>query len=86
MTAQQTHERNLAWIDYAVGSIGTTTSTSNAMKYMNSLRANRAVLERHGPDEMNECRECRGQADHYDAGKDYPCPTTTDITEGLGIK
>lgn len=133
MTAQQTHEKNLAWIDERIGWL------EEGPFAINSLRANRKVLERHGPEiryVVNEeggsydteeealdsfvgafdspaeeelarseakeclttfvvCLECaeinRSAMDNADEWVYlpevyYPCPTYTDITEGLGIK
>lgn len=96
MTAQQTHEKNLAWIDTLIAQYEYTLSDSLDMngydgvaEGLASLRANRKVLERHGPDENGECSDCKNYYFSPTAmpiGVSYPCPTYTDITEGLGIE
>lgn len=109
MTAQQTHEKNLAWIDEALEisreddaetgrMYGWDNFESNGTK---SLRANRKVLERHGPQSQNPlvadfyggeievvCDSCFEPSEDGESPCSiaFPCLTYTDITEGLGIK
>ena len=95
MNPIETHEKNLAWIDKQIDLYtfalrqsmddSEFNATSSGRK---SLRANRKVLERHGPRVIGfrysdnvptgyECSACQVV---------YPCPNTTDITDELGIE
>ena len=98
MNPTETHEKNLAWIDERReenrlrGNMFT--NWIDPIKE-SSLSANRKTLERHGPvlqeidstDFPNEfvCLVCFEVSEIGICSIDFPCPTYTDITEGLGI-
>ena len=80
MNPIETHEKNLAWIDTRIR-LATQLDALAARILINSLTANRAVLERHGP--RNEfCDSCSRSAGR---GITFPCQTYTDVRDGLGI-
>ena len=82
MNLIETHEKNLAWIDERVGWL------IEGEVFTRSMRANRKVMERHGPDEYGSCSVCLGiwqNGSPLPVSTDFPCYTYTDITDGLGI-
>ena len=91
MNPIETHEKYLAWIDKKILFIGHLVSPINNLlikEYVNSLRANRKVLERHVPLERYRgqpwvCRTCRDGDGCLEF--DFPCPTYIDVRDGLGI-
>lgn len=100
MTAQQTHERNLAWIDRAIRIAESDIKSGNGIGTMTeetclaSLRANRKVLERHGPDKRYSndpplCGACCEDTNdpEWDSDSlqrvDYPRPTADLIISGV---
>ena len=86
-TPIETHEKNLAWIDERMNALtngGSLILDLSSMRhdFYRSLQTNRKTLERHGPDEWGECRCC---VDGQENGIKFPCPTYTDVRDGLGI-
>ena len=98
MTPLEAHEKYLAWIDGLLKvskkhdaklTFGNTSHPDWASTETNSLTANRKVLERHAPSEKKIRVAKNGkivEAIICDCGVGtFPCPTYTDITDGLGI-
>ena len=93
MTPLETHAKNLAWIDEEIEYMERGREFMLIAPFIRKgippLTANRKVLERHGPDKYGDCRSCINWFDNGTpviCGITYPCPTTTDISEGLGIE
>ena len=96
MNPIETHEKYLAWIDeeirklerfYPFGSFGRILTHEIPS---NSLRANRKVLERHGPIRIYrtqdfECAVCPNE-ELIDTKYPFPCLTYVDVRDGLGIE
>ena len=65
-----------------------TVGDSHEKAYIDSLRANRAVLERHRPASNLRggfmCEEC-SRNKYIEDIEDFPCPTYVDVRDGLGL-
>lgn len=105
MTPLETHAKNLAWIDNCINKSREVHKEGEIRVlvlrelYINALRANRKVLERHAPRERETTPtpndpfwykiECSSCVEHETLTEwiysPFPCLTYTDITKGLGI-
>ena len=88
MTPLETHAKNLAWIDGRIVTVGMRDCALDLVRaYIASLTANRKVLERHAPEK--HCGQPRCENNYVCTEgclSFFPCPTYTDVQEGLGIK
>ena len=86
MNPIETHEKNLAWIDAEIESVLNQFISDEG--YTNSLTANRKTLERHRPSRNFPrgfmCEEC-SRNKYIEDIEDFPCPTRTEVLDGLGI-
>ena len=94
LTPQETHSRNLAWIDTRI-------AANQRFLIKTALTTLRKVLEIHAPDGINECGVCiatwQDEERTYKyancdkcgseqwVAENFPCPTYRTITEGLGL-